>query len=202
MDLRQYCYKYITKRISYNNSLDFGVSLNMTLDDVVKETIDYVDNLKLGNSFHATVSLMKMLDNVGIKSELLFRVGKVRIDGKLRNSLIASVLVNEKGKEIVMNPIEDIEFFSKEKADLKFREKLYSNGTTLFKIYKLDDARGVWSWDAANIGLDDFIVRYGDGKIWNLGSLFREGSDKITMKDMITNAKVLKRDSNVIKLKK
>lgn len=199
---REYCYKFVTKNISYNNSLSFDVSLNMKLKDIVDETVEYVDVLGLGNSFHVSIYLMKMLDNVGIKSELLFRDGKVRINGKLKKSLIASVLVNENGKAIVMNPIEDIEFFSLEKYDSKFREKLYSNGTTLFKIYKDDESDNIWSWDACNIDLDQFVIRYGNGRVWNVGNIFRDDADKVTMEDVLVNARVVKRDSNCIKLKK
>lgn len=59
-------------------------------------------------------------------------------------------------------------------------------------MYKFDDRKIPWSWDSANIDFSDYIKRYGNGRVWNVGSLFREDADKITMRDIISNAELIK----------
>ena len=203
MNLKDFCYRFITEKISYNNNLGFGVSLDMSLNDVINNTIDYVDKYHSGNSFHASLCLMKILDHVGIKSEMLFRIGKVRIGRRLENSLVVAVLLKNKDKMYVMNPIEDIEFFTKESIEKEQRKKFYEGGSTSINTVKFNNKKDIWSMDAGKIEIEDYINRYGEGRVWNVGSLFREDADKITLGDIIRDAKIIKNSkNNVVKIKK
>lgn len=185
--------KVLSYRIAVVNSgFDINAGQNidqtMTLEELVNYVADYVYSGKKGCCFHASVFLMKLLKIVGLDSELVLTTEPTILEnGETRMDLRASVLLNDGGKYVVMNPIEDIEYFEKNHIPSSSREDNYIDDTTELKGTK----DGIYSRDAGNIPLEEFINKYGNGKAWTLGSLFRPESDTMTFGDLMSKAKLI-----------
>lgn len=188
MDPRTLSYRIAVVNSGFDINAGQNIDQTMTLNELVNYVADYVYSGKKGCCFHASVFLMKLLKIVGLDSELILTVEPTILEnGEKRDDLRASVLLNDGGKYIVMNPIEDIEYFDKNHIPSSARENHYIKDTTALKETK----DGIHSHDAGNIPLDEFINKYGNGKAWTLGSLFRPESLTMTFAELMSKAKLI-----------
>jgi len=188
MDPKVLSYKIAVIESGFDINAGQNIDQSMTLNKLVNYVADYVYSGKKGCCFHASVFLMKLLKIVGLDSELILTVEPTVLeDGTTRNDLRASVLLNDGGKYIVMNPIEDIEYFEKNHIPSSSRENKYVGETTILDGKK----EGINSRDAGNIPLEEFINKYGNGQAWTLGSLFRPESEKMTFGELMSGAKLI-----------
>ena len=184
MKLKDEAYREITGKAWFDINAGQNIDFTMSLKDMINSVVNYVDNGNKGCCFHASVYLMKLLHDKGIDSEIILTLEPTVLEnGEVRNDYRASILVKDDDKYVVMNPIEDIEFFEKNSIQPKDRENYY-NGTELN-----GEKGGIHSKDAANIGLADFIERYGNGSAWTLGTLYQNDFDTMTFQELWSCAK-------------
>ena len=176
MTLLNELYKSVTKKIGYNPNSRVYIDVTKSLKEILDDVVLFIESGNKCSDMHACIYLMKILRGRFIASQLI-------LTGEGENRR-ASLLVNDGFKWIVMNPIEDIEFFEDKKIPSEIREKFY-NVDGSFRGQK----QGVCTKDASNILLEDFMERYGNGRVINLGTFYREDNDKITLLDLQNDAK-------------
>lgn len=180
-------YKETTTRLFF----DINAGQELPLQLTPKEMINYINNHvaqeKKGCCFHASLYLMGKLHERGIKSNMIITLEPVIENGQeIRKDNRASVLVEIDGEKIVMNPIEDIEYFEKYNIPPKNRASHYEGEATEFIPVK----EGINSTDAGNIPYDDFVLRYGNGEAYIVKDLFaNEAQDKSISEILSTTTK-------------
>lgn len=188
MDPKTLSYRIAVINSGFDINAGQNIDQTMTLENLINYVADYVFSGKKGCCFHASVFLMNLLKLVGLDSELILtEEPTVLEDGTTRSDLRASVLLNDGGKYVVMNPIEDIEYFEKNNIPSSSRENNYIGESTILNGKK----EGISSKDACNIPLADFIDRYGKGRAWTLGSLFRPEFQRMTFGELMKEAKLI-----------
>lgn len=188
MELKNLSYKVAVVNCGFDINAGQNIDMTMTLEKTINYVSDYVYAGKKGCCFHASVFLMKLLNIVGLKSEIILTSEPVVLEnGEERVDMRASVLLNDGGRYIVMNPIEDIEYFEKKHIPSSAREDQYFGNTTILHGTK----EGVHSVDAGNIPLKEFIDVYGKGKAWTIGSLFRPDFKTLTLGELMNKAKLI-----------
>ena len=188
MDPKTLSYRIAVVSSGFDINAGQNIDQTLTLEKLVKYVDDFVYSGKKGCCFHASVFLMKLLRIVGLDSELILTTEPTVLeDGTTRVDMRASVLLNDGGKYIVMNPIEDIEYFEKNHIPSSAREDYYTKDTTILNGEKT----GVHSKDAGNIPLEEFIKKYGNGVAWTIGSLFRPEFETMTLAELMKKAKMI-----------
>lgn len=194
MNAKEKAFRIITEKAGFDINAGQNIDSSKTLQEMINYIVKYIDEGNKGCCFHASVYLMKLLHDANIDSEIIITFEPTILDnGKTRNDMRASVLVKDGDKYIVMNPIEDIEFFEKENIPLAARKKYYEENSTVL----IGEKNGISSPNAAQIDLEDFIARYGDGKAWTLGSLYCNGYETIKFGEIMSNAKVINIDEYI-----
>ena len=188
MEAKDTCYKMTVDHCGFDINAGQNIDQNKTLKEMIDYVFDYVNSGNKGCCFHASVYLMKLLHVLGLESEIILTIEPTVLEnGEKRIDTRASVLLKDGDKYIVMNPIEDIEFFEKEGIPKEKRKDYYLEGTTVLKGEK----NGVYSSDAASIELIDFVKRYGSGSAWTIGSLYRPDYETKTFKELMGEAKLI-----------
>ena len=184
-------YRMITEKMGFDRDAGQSIDGTMTLREMTDYVYNYINKGNKGCCFHASVYLMKLLHVLDIESELIITAEPTTLeDGSTRIDNRASLLVKDGDKYIVMNPIEDIEFFEKNSILPKERGKYYLGKTTILNGEK----EGIHSKNAAEIELKDFIKRYGNGSAWTLGTLFNPENKNMTFNEFLKGAKLINLD--------
>ena len=188
MDPKVLSYKIAVIENGFDINAGQDIDFNMTLEETVNYVSEFVDKRRKGCCFHASIFLMKLLHLIGLESELILTLEPTKLEnGEVRIDKRASILLNDGGKYIVMNPIEDIEYFEEKGIFGGKRENEYIGGTTQLN----GDKKGIHSKDGGNIPLEDFIQRYGHGTAWTVGSLFRPEFQTMTLDQLMNRAKII-----------
>ena len=197
IDVRKLSYMVAVSNFGYDNNA--SIDKNKNLANVVKSVEEYIDNGWKESSFHISIFLMKLLHVMGLDSELVL-TNDVTIleDGTPEVDVRASVLLYDEGKYMVMNPVEDIKYFEDNNIPINARENEYYEGTTILNGKK----NGINSEDAGSIPLDEFIIKYGHGAAWIVGSIFRSDFQNITLNDLLKEAKLIKKEEYTYKKQK
>ena len=185
MDLKRKLFRNCTEKASFDINAGQNLQLGKSIKEVIEDVVNYIDSGNKGCCFHASVYLIKLLHDNGISATMILTPeptilanGETRIDNR------ASVLIKENDRYVVMNPIEDVEFFEKYSISPEKRGTYYEEDTTVLKY----DKEKIYSVDAADIDLEDFISRYGDGQAWTIDNLFCEEYDTKTFNSLLANA--------------
>ena len=188
MELKENAYKMTVSMCGFDINAGQNIDSNKTLKEMIDYVFTYVNEGNKGCCFHASVYLMKLLHVLGLESEIILTVEPTKLEnGEERIDTRASILLKDGDKYIVMNPIEDIEFFEKNGILKSDRDNYYDENSTILKGKK----EGISSVDAGGIELEDFIKRYGNGTSWTIGSLFRSDYDTMTFGELMKTAKVI-----------
>lgn len=188
MDMYAQAYRTVTEKCGFDIKAGRKIDLSKNLDDIIDYVVKYIDEGNKGCCFHASIYLMKVLHDLGIESEIILTIEPAILEnGDVSNNNRASVLTKKNDKYIVMNPIEDIEFFEKENIAGEARKDFYDGEGTTLKGKK----EGINSPNAAEIDLEDFIARYGDGRAWTLGDFYCDNSKNINFLSVMSDAKFM-----------
>ncbi len=183
MDLKTNAFRTITEKAGFDINAGQNIDASKTLKEMIEYVERYIDENHKGCCFHASVYLMKLLHEAGIESEIILTAEPTVLEnGETRTDMRASVMINDGDRYIVMNPIEDIEFFEKNQIPTTSRKDFYEE--TVLQGEK----SGIHSVDAASIELEDFITRYGEGRSWTIGSFYRDHYDTITFGELMNGA--------------
>ena len=187
MELQNKAFRTITEKARFDINAGQDIDMSKSLKEMIDYVVRYIDDGNKGCCFHASVYLMKLLHDLEIDSEIIITIEPTSLEnGEVRNDMRASILVNNGNKYIVMNPIEDIEFFEKENIPAESRKDFYGTSTIL-----KGEKDGISSPNAAEIELEDFITKYGNGRAWTIGSLYRDDYENITFGSVMNSAKTI-----------
>ena len=126
MDLRTNAFRTITEKAGFDINAGQNIDATKTLKEMIEYVERYIDENHKGCCFHASVYLMKLLHEAGIESEIILTAEPTVLEnGETRTDMRASVMVNDGDRYIVMNPIEDIEFFEKNQIPTTSRKDFY-----------------------------------------------------------------------------
>jgi hypothetical protein len=159
----------------------------MPLSEFVPDVVKHIDNGGVGCCLHSSVYLCKLLHDKGIYSEVMITLEPTELpDGTKRTDYRVSVLYCDKdtGKYYVANPVEDAEAFTRDGLSSEERLKHYIGETGELDLEK----DNIHTKDASRVELADFISRYGDGTGYQLGSLFGEDKEVISLSDLMKTA--------------
>lgn len=188
MELKEKAYKMTVSMCGFDINAGQNIDGNKTLKEMIDYVFSYVNDGNKGCCFHASVYLMKLLHVLGLESEIILTVEPTKLEnGEERVDTRASVLLQDGDKYIVMNPIEDIEFFEKNGVLKSDRDNYYDKDSTILNGKK----EGISSIDAGEIELADFIKRYGNGTAWTIGSFYRSDYETMTFGELMKTAKVI-----------
>ena len=191
MGLKDKAYREIVGKMGFDINAGQSINPSLTLKELTDDIVKYIDDGNKGCCFHASVYLSKLLHDNGINSEIILTVEPTVLEnGETRQDLRASIMLKDDGKWIVMNPIEDVEFFEKNNISSESRDNYYEGDATKL-IGSKDD---VFSFDAGNIELGDFITRYGNGSAWTIGSMYCDGYENKTFEQARNGARFIKID--------
>ena len=189
MELKEKSYREIVGKMGFDINAGQSINGSLSLKELANNIVEYIDNGNKGCCFHASVYLSKLLHDNGINSEIILTIEPTVLEnGETRQDLRASVMLKDNGKWIVMNPIEDVEFFEKNNIASENRDNYYEGDTT--KLIGSKD--GIFSFDAANVELSDFITRYGNGSAWTIGSMYCDNYENKTLEEARNGAKIIK----------
>lgn len=174
MSLLNSCFRMITCKLRYDENGISNIDMSKTVKEVIESTIDYAENGNGCSSLQAAICLSRKLYTCFSPSEVILTME--------RNNMRASVLTHDGFKWIVMNPIEDIEFFEDKKILPEIRDKFY-NVAGEFRGTK----QGIVTKDASAIPLADFIERYGNGKAWTIGYICSKKYADLIFRDVYAN---------------
>lgn len=170
-------------------NINAGQSLNfdLSIKDTVNGAIKYIEEGNKGCCFHASIYLISLLKKAGIPSRLIVTSEPTILeDGTTRLDSRASVFID--GLDIVLNPIEDIEFFEEYDIPKECRKTFYVSDTTTFRLTK----DGISSQDAGFIQLDDFISRYGAGQAFLFENFYKNAYKHKTFYGVLSDYELLK----------
>ena len=169
--------------INAGQKLDFSKTMKETIEDTVK----YLQEGNKGCCFHASLYLIYMFHNNGIKSELVVTAEPTVLpDGTTRTDNRASVMYNYDGKVYIANPIEDIEYFEENGISKEERNKFYDYDSTILKANK----NKVHSSDACFIEYNDYIKRYGDGVLYKMNDPYGDNYINCTLGEFLNKVEV------------
>ena len=179
MSLLNMCFRSITCKLRYSkNGLD-NLDMSKTVKEVIDTTLKYADAGNGCSSLQAAICLSRKLYTCFTPSEII-------LTRDITNNMRVSVLTHDGFKWVVMNPIEDIEFFEDKKIPPEIRDKFY-NVAGEFRGAK----QGIVTKDASTIPLADFIERYGNGQVWSIGYICAKKNADLIFKDVYANARII-----------
>ena len=132
---------------------------NEPMSTIPSAMTEYVDECGYGCCFVFSSYMMKILNNYKINN---YMIGTIEDTGTR-----ASVMYEDNGEFYIANPVEDIEYFTKNNICPEDRENYYDGDTATMVIdgIRHNDSRYT---------LEDFEKKY--GKIWVIGSMDKESN--------------------------
>lgn len=186
-------FKIVTSKVNFDINAGATVDPNIPLNDLVPNIIEHIDSGGIGCCLHSAIYLSKLLHDRGIYSELIITIEPTVLpDGSKRNDFRVSVLYfdNDTHKYYVANPVEDAETFTREGIPTEQRFGHYVDDTGVIDLGK----ENICSFDASRIEFFDFVNRYGDGEVYQLGNLFGEDKDVLSLQDLMKRSSLVDLD--------
>lgn len=178
-------FKEVTSKVNFDINAGQNVDVTMPLSEFVPSIVKHIDNGDVGCCLHSSIYLCKLLNDGGIYSEIVLTPEPTLLpNGETRTDLRASVLYLDNGKFYVANPVEDAEIFTEKGIERAERKSYYEEDSCKLTIPK----EGIVSEDASRISLEDYVNRYGDGTGYQLGSLFGEDKEVLSLRDLMKTA--------------
>lgn len=178
-------FKEVTSKVNFDINAGQNVDVTMPLSEFVPSIVKHIDNGDVGCCLHSSVYLCKLLNDRGIYSEIVLTPEPTLLpNGETRTDLRASVLYIDDGNLYVANPVEDAEVFTEKGIKREERKPYYEADTCRLTIPK----DGIVSEDASRIPLTDYVNKYGNGNGYQLGSLFGEDKEVLSLRDLMKTA--------------
>lgn len=178
-------FKEVTSKVNFDINAGMSVDMAKPMCEFVPDIVKHIDNGGVGCCLHSSVYLCKLLNDRGIYSEIVLTPEPTLLpNGETRTDLRASVLYLNDGKLYVANPVEDAEVFTEKGIDREKRKSYYEKDSCKLTIPK----EGIVSDDASCIPLDEYVNKYGDGTGYQLGSLFGEDKEVLSLRDLMKTA--------------
>lgn len=168
-------YREIIQKGKYNVTLgNKPINKDLLMKDIPQIMTDYIDSCGYGCCFVFSAYMIQKLQENGIKCFMV----ATKEDSGTR----ASVLYIDNGHFYIANPVEDIEYFTRNNIPKEERLNYYFGSTSSF-------TDGLEYHDNSRFTIDEFGEKY--GQVWLIGDMSEQNQTQTLEEAMTQNAETI-----------